>query len=155
MWDKCNIIEPFHTKEVVKHVFLCSYGNYIWFLSFEYGQIPSWCLFHWLTKEIRNVTRKSWVSLDRGGMKVWSNSGMTDISQVMSGITAVMLSRDQTVRGYGIWTCTWNSCYWKCGPRSRSCMGSQLRPHPVKITSEQAPRWFRVMLKFEKHCCRD
>lgn len=67
MWNKCDIIEPFHTKELVKHVFPCYYGNFIWFLSFEYWLIPSWCLFHWTTKEMRNVARNregQWIKVE-------------------------------------------------------------------------------------------
>lgn len=129
MWNKCAIIESFHTKELVKHVFPYYYGNFIWFLSFDYGLIPSWGLFHWLTEEMRTVARRAWGSLHGGGMQVGSDWGISGISRAVSGTAAAIFSRDQSVSGCGIWTWTWNSCYSKCGPR-RSSTWSLLYPPP-------------------------
>lgn len=142
MWNKCDIIEPFHTKELVKHVFPCYYGNFIWFLSSEYRLIPSWCFLPWPTKEMRNVARKPWGSVDQGGMMVWSDWGITGVFLTTSRIAAITISREQTIWGYGIWTSVWNSCYSKFGPRSSSNTRTLPPPSPSENHISTSSYWF-------------
>lgn len=108
-------------KELVTHVFPCYYGNFIWFLSFEYGLIPSWCSFYWLTKAMRHVARKLWESLNEGEWR-FGVTGITGVLRAMSGTEAVMLSRKQAVRAslFNIWTWNWNSWYSECDARNSS-----------------------------------
>lgn len=57
MWNKCDIIELFHTEELVKHLFPTSVE-----IAFDFhllcGLMHSWCAWHRLLKGMRNVVRK-------------------------------------------------------------------------------------------------